>query len=98
MFATAVAAPVTAAFTAFRTLRTVAVLAMLAMFALVRRTAFAALAGGWLLAAAAHFLVPLLHRGATGKLDAALLVHAQALDQDLVAHLDDVLDLLDAEV
>ena len=46
----------------------------------------------------AHFLVAVFHRGAAGETDTALFIHAQALDPDFIAHLDDVFSLLDAEV
>lgn len=46
----------------------------------------------------AELSLAILHRGFARQLDAALVVHADALDPDFVAVLDDVLGLLDAEV
>ena len=77
-----------------RLISTFARLALVAAFA--RRAAFAG--RGTFGGCAAHFLVALGHRGPAGEPHAALFIHAEALDPDLVAHLDDVLDLLDAEV
>jgi hypothetical protein len=83
-----VLAPVALRFAAFTRQALVGAFARLATFAgwgaFGRRTA--------------HRLVALGHGGPAGEPHAALFIHAKALDPDLVAHLDDVLDLLDAEV
>jgi len=50
------------------------------------------------LAPAAHLLVALGHRGSARKAHPSLFVNSKALDPDFVAHFDDVLGLLDAEV
>jgi len=45
-----------------------------------------------------HFLIAFGHRRFAREADAALFVHAEALDRDFVAQLDDIFGLLDAEI
>src|SRR5947199_232445 len=47
---------------------------------------------------ASHLAVAVLHGGTAGELYSPLIIDADALDQDLIADLDDVLNLLDSEV
>src|SRR5215471_15837796 len=47
---------------------------------------------------AGHLLVALSHGGFAGEPNPAFFIHAQALDPDFIAHLDDVFGLLDSEV
>src|ERR1035441_2764027 len=99
----ALAAPITTRFATVLTatvaigLRLFPAFARLALLtAFVRRAAFA----GWgtLSGCAAGCRVAVGHSGPAGEPHAALFIHTEALDPDLIAHLDDVLDHLDAEV
>src|SRR5258706_15906231 len=58
------------------------------------------IAASWRRAAAfaAHLLIALGHGCFAGQSNAALLIDAQAFDPDFIAHFDDILGLLDAEV
>src|ERR1043166_5333696 len=93
---TAAFAPVTAALAAL----TPAFIALVAGLAAFRGAlTLAARLGGWAgFARATDLLVALAHGGARGEADAAFLIHAQALDPDLITEFDDVFGLLDSEI
>src|SRR5690348_6012286 len=83
--------------TAFTTIGTISMTATLRFAAaiapfIVARRRLLAFAG------AAHFLVAIRHGRFARKFHAALLVDAQALHPDFIAHFYDVFGLLDAEV